>query len=180
MERIKIKDLLDEINYSEGGDLIGGSFNFDVNGSQFQVTITPSINFKNSVVGIFRLINNPKKAEFKGDVDQYIKDKEEEEMGDVSINASPFKIFSNVLGTFKRYIDKYQPDRFIFHGRNDKRSKFYEKLAKSLSDKCGYKIESKKNPNNGFTEFHLIKNDVELIKESIEFFKSWDIINETN
>jgi hypothetical protein len=143
-----------------------------VGGWKYRMDAIPSTNFKNSYVIVFKLLNNPKKADFKGNVKQFLKDKEEEEMGDVGIGGvkNTISVLRNVFSMTKNFITDYHTDRIIFHARNDKRAKIYEKFSNDLANKVGYKSFKRKGENNS-TEFHLVKNDESIIKETLEYFK---------
>jgi hypothetical protein len=135
--------------------------------------MSPSQNFENSYVGVFKLINNPKKAQFKGDMKKFLQDKDEEEMGDVKgipLKTS-MKLIYEVASLFLTFLKEENPNRMIFHARNDDRAKHYKKIGDELAKQSGYKLINKKDNSTGLTEFHLVKNEDDLIKESLELFK---------
>ena len=77
---------------------------------------------------------------FRGDIKQYIKDKEESEMGDVSVGKESVRIISKICSYFKDYIEKNNPEVFIFHAKNDDRAKHYSSFGRMLAKKTGYSI----------------------------------------
>lgn len=141
---------------------------FQVGEFKYEIAISPAKSIANGVVGVFRLTNNKNKPIFHGDIKQYIKDKEESEMGDIAVGKDSIRIISKICSYFKNYIEKNKPEVFIFHARNDDRAKHYNSFGRLLAKKTGYLMNSKKDEKTGLTEFRLYKSEPTL-NEAIVF-----------
>ena len=156
-----------------------GTAKFSVGGRNYRIEINPSDNFKNGVVGIFKLLNNPNKAIYKdtgnedADIKQFIIDKHAEQMGNVATGGNHNKILNAVINTFCNYLEDYKPDISIFHALNNRRARFYQRVMQSVAKKveevASYKLNYAKNTETGTTEFHLVRDD-KALAESVAFF----------
>ena len=141
---------------------------FRVGEFKYEIQISPAKSVENGVVGVFRLTNNKNAPVFNGDIKQYIKDKEESEMGDVSVGKDAIRIISKICSYFKDYIEKNKPEVFIFHARNDDRARHYSSFGRILAKKTGYSMYSKKDEKTGLTEYRLYKSEP-IINEAVTF-----------
>lgn len=141
---------------------------FQVGEFKYEIEISTAKSVENGVVGVFRLINNKNKPTFSGDIHQYLKDKEELEMGDVDVGRNSIRIILKICTYFKEYIEKNKPEVFIFHARNDNRAKHYDSFGRILAKETGYSVYSKKDEKTGLTEYRLYKSK-QTLNESIIF-----------
>jgi len=176
---IELSELIDRLDSTLNEDLFDvdiadadkTEFLFTVDGFRYEATVTPAKHTPDAVIGVFRLLNNPNQPKFSGDIKQYLKDKEESEMGDVSVGKSALKVVGRILTYFSRYIKIHKPKIFIFHARNDSRAEKYNRIGKKLSVEVGYNLSSRKDPSTGITEYWLVRPDIKkpttTINESI-------------
>lgn len=151
---------------------------FTVNGYDYEIDIQPAKYTKGAVIGSFRLMNNPNQPQFRdfdGDIKKYLKAKEDAEMGDVKLKGSGVRVIDTVGSVFKVYIEKNKPEIFIFHARDDKRSKGYLTIGNYIAKRTGYVLKHKKDPSTGITEFWLCSPiqeiDTSRLTESIKQYR---------
>ena len=165
---LDLEELIDRLDATLNEDLFDvdiadtgkNEYSFEVDGFRYEATVTPAKHTADAVIGVFRLLNNPMQPKFTGDIKQYLKDKEEAEMGDVSIGKSALKVIGRILTYFSRYIKSNKPKVFIFHARNDSRAEKYDRIGKKLSAEVGYNLTSRKDPYTGITEYRLVRPDI--------------------
>lgn len=163
-----MSELIDRLDTTLNEDLFNvditdadkNEFLFIVDGFRYEATIVPAKHTPNAVIGTFRLLNNPNQPEFAGDIKQYLKDKEDAEMGEVSIGKSALKVIGRILTYFSRYIKSNRPKIFIFHARNDARAEKYNRMGNRLAAEVGYDVSFRKDPSTGITEYRLTRKNV--------------------
>jgi hypothetical protein len=144
---------------------------FVVDTWKYTIEFSPTTTLKNGIVGVFKLKNGPNRPKWEdhNNMKSYMFAIDDSEMGDVGGNSNFLKVLSIVLNTFIDYINKEQPELFVFHARNEKRARLYERVCKLIEKHTGYKMNSKTDPM-GITEFHFVKNK-EAMNESIAYFE---------
>ena len=153
----------DEIVYTKYDLYNSYSEIFKIKGYSYNVSIKNHNLFKNTVIGEFRLLDNPKKTIYDGDSEQYYKNKQIEEIGDANIMKCGLIVFEEVGGIFYNYIVDHKPSRFIIYSSSEQRNRIYKKFIEYGLKKLDYVLIY----NN--YEFHIVSNKNDLIEESKKY-----------